>query len=136
MATRTVKHDLLNNTASHNKLIKARNKVNDMQGPITIMNTFNTLVSVAGIFVIELGIASATFGGIMNIAGNFYESLEDFYTAVHEKMSTNEKTDGGQAGKYIYSATITYKFTSTSNGEKLNGIPTVVYHWKNKPGIA
>lgn len=132
MATRIVEHELLNNQSSQNKVWDAVDKVNSAQHVATVAAYLNTLLSIAGIFKASLGIAATNFGGIMNFVGDFYENLEDFYTGVARMMSSNEIGDGTPTSEYIYSVTIKYKFTETTQGEKLNGVPTVVYHWKKK----
>lgn len=135
MATRIVEHELLNNGSSQSKIAEARHTVDAAQHVTTTAAYLNTLLSIAGIFNVTLGVTSATFGGIMNFLGDYYEDLEDFYSNVYEMMTSNEIGDNTPSSDYIYSVTIKYKFTETSQGEKLNGVPTVVYHWKKKNAV-
>ncbi|MFR9193616.1 MAG: hypothetical protein ACLVLG_10905 [Anaerovoracaceae bacterium] len=135
MSTRIVEKNFTNNTTNQNKIKNVIREIEKRQGSLSILNIFNTLLAIGSITNTALGIASATFSGAMNITGNFYEKLKDFYQNVHIEMTSNMMNQGGQNGTYIDSVTIKYKFTTSGDKEKLNGIPTVTYHRKRKPGV-
>ena len=70
---KTHTYKILNNDAGLEKLIEIRRKIDDRQNNTTL-ELFNLLLSIAGLFNMGLGFASAVFGGAVN-GGYVYDHL-------------------------------------------------------------
>ena len=106
---KTHTYKILNNDAGLEKLIEIRRKIDDRQNNTTL-ELFNLLLSIAGLFNMGLGFASAVFGGAVNGNASYLEYLEDMYTTIYEDF--NKPSMSG----IISNVVITQRFVGQDSG--------------------
>ena len=95
-----------NTKANINKLVKARNDINNRQNS-TLSTVISLINSVFGLFSVETGIMSMVISGVIGGNARFLEKCEDVYTTIEEGFLQKNYSD----------AEVYYKYRGTYQGK-------------------